>query len=695
MISVRVVSSLLIVFLFVPLCSAGGYQSTISNTVASSGVPRIYGVDISETIYSSVSQYAYKNFIVKLTENGSRWSAMDVQHSSDANRYAREWIASELQSLSNNRIEVEITSAHKSVVGRLPGYLPDGPVLMIGGHYDSVPGAPGANDDATGVAAALELARVMSRYNWPLDIYFCAWNSEEIGLYGSHEAALEFKLRGIDILTYYNVDMLLVDDPTAPADERVLMAHTFDSQRYAELTCAMGNNYGHNVIRPMTDSLFGSGWSHSDHYSFYREGYENVMFAFESGFHLDDAYHTEDDVWDNPVYNYTVAYLAVAAIGASMAHTLARAHNQPVSNDFQDILNPSETREFMFSVGKDTRFNAYLEWYGGTIEAELFSPSGLSLGSFISATGSSASILVLNTSIPLGGLCKLVLRSDSVVDLPYTIEVKYDTDFDRDNIPDSEQFWLDDSAFVNDSDGDTISDALEIIYGTDPSSADTDSDSMPDNWEYENLLDPTIDDSQDDNDADGLTNAREYEFGTNPQNEDTDADSLPDGWEADYGTNPLVPDASLDPDADGLTNLQEFGNMTSPVSSDTDNDQIPDLWEIQNDLDPTLDDSFRDDDFDGLDSYEEYIHGTDPHLSDSDWDHMPDGWEVENGLNPLVDDASEDPDNDGKTNLQEYYQRSDPNIPYSEFIPLVIVSCISIVIVIAIGVIFWKRKAVV
>ncbi|MHA1576160.1 MAG: M20/M25/M40 family metallo-hydrolase, partial [Candidatus Thorarchaeota archaeon] len=592
---------------------------------------RIYGEDISETIHSMVSENRYRNFIVKLTENGSRWTSDGGSTQSEANIDARNWIAKKLEYVSQGRIEVEIMDGVQSVIGRLPGYLPEGPVLMVGGHYDSVPNAPGANDDGTGVAAALELAQVMSQFEWPLDIYFCAWNSEEIGLLGSHGTAIEFKARNIEILTYYNVDMLLVEDPDAPEDERVLMAHSFDSERYAELTKAMSNNFGSNLIFPVSSGAFGGGWTRSDHYSFYREGFESVMFAFESGSHLDSAYHTADDVWDNPNYNYHIAADTVAAIGASMAHTLARAHEKQIKQEFQGRIRSDDTRRLLFSVGKDTRFQLNASWEGGLLEADLLDQNGVNKATFTAGVNDSETISIFNISVQDGGLWTLNLRCQADIGVNYGIQVLHDTDLDRDHIPDSSQFWLNETLFDIDEDGDTLSQGLEIILGTSDTEVDSDGDMIPDLWEYNNGIDPSVANAMDDDDEDGLTNYGEYVHGTLPLNWDSDSDELPDSWEVATGTNPLIDDADLDPDDDGLTNLQEFGNFTNPLSNDTDLDAMPDYWEIANNLNATFNDATEDSDGDTLSNLEEYMYGTNPRSGDSDSDLLPDAWEIQYG----------------------------------------------------------------
>ena len=66
-----------------------------------------------------------------------------------------------------------------------PPGLPDGPRFIIGAHLDTVPGSPGADDNASGIAAMLEVARVISLRASPLPIEFVAFTLEELGMIGS------------------------------------------------------------------------------------------------------------------------------------------------------------------------------------------------------------------------------------------------------------------------------------------------------------------------------------------------------------------------------------------------------------------------------------------------------------------------------------------------------------------------------
>ena len=76
-----------------------------------------------------------------------------------------------------------------NVLADLPGIQQQEPPLLIGAHLDSVAGGPGINDNGSGVAAVLELAKQARRlgYRPQAPIRFAFWAGEEAGLYGSKE----------------------------------------------------------------------------------------------------------------------------------------------------------------------------------------------------------------------------------------------------------------------------------------------------------------------------------------------------------------------------------------------------------------------------------------------------------------------------------------------------------------------------
>lgn len=539
---------------------------------AAAEIERVYGTDYSNQIFNSVSLNSFRNYVIKLTENGSRPSGIPA-NLGENNIAARNWIADELQAGSNGRIEVEILGHYASVVGRLPGYLPvDAPALMVGGHYDSVGAAAGANDDASGVAATLELARVMSKYNWPLDIYFGAWNAEEIGLLGSTEVSQIFLDRDVELLAYYNVDMLFVPDPEAPAGGDVLMVYPIgyyhQGAYWADLTSMMSQNYGHHMIQPTMSSDF-SAWQRSDHWPFVQRGY-TALFAHESGGGYDIAYHTPQDTWDNPLYDYQIATETVKAIGGAMAFTMARAYGEPTRHDLSFTLIPSHERNYTVTISTPTTINVTCRWWGGGTSITLYNSLGGQMAQMVDAASSPwEPTTIMSQPAVSPGIYTLSVFNPSRTSIGYEIEVTYETDIDGNDVLDSQEFWFDQEFFSIDSDFDSIDDGREIILGTSRFSNDSDSDSMSDSWEIQYGLDP-LDES----------------------------------------------DAVLDEDSDGLSNLNEFRNNCSPNKEDTDADSIPDLWEVENNLDPTRDDSAEDPDQDGVSNLVEYLEDTDPHFAE-------------------------------------------------------------------------------
>lgn len=155
----------------------------------------------------------------KLVTFQTRHSLSDTLSSTTGIGAARNWILSEMQRYSREsggRLKAEFDvftqaadgrrittpTVMKNVLGILPGTDPlDDRVFIVSGHYDSRASdvndskifAPGANDDASGTSAVMELARVMSKYKFNSTIIFVAMVAEEQGLYGAVNLAKRAK----------------------------------------------------------------------------------------------------------------------------------------------------------------------------------------------------------------------------------------------------------------------------------------------------------------------------------------------------------------------------------------------------------------------------------------------------------------------------------------------------------------------
>ena len=99
----------------------------------------------------------------------------------------------------------------RNIIAHLEGVTQ--PSVLLGGHYDSVPGSPGANDNASGTAAVLEIARNLSNTPLARQAWFVAFDGEEDGLHGSRafvRAAEPQFLSGLKAML--NFDMVGVND---------------------------------------------------------------------------------------------------------------------------------------------------------------------------------------------------------------------------------------------------------------------------------------------------------------------------------------------------------------------------------------------------------------------------------------------------------------------------------------------------
>lgn len=173
-----------------------------------------------KTMIAAVSAQNIESIVRKLVTFETRHSLSDTVSLSTGIGAARNWIKSEFETYSKasgERLQVEFDSfiqpadgrrivvptQMKNVLAILPGTDPtDDRVFIISGHYDSRVSdvndskifAPGANDDASGTAATMELARVMSKYKFNCTIIFVAMVAEEQGLYGATNLAKRAKV---------------------------------------------------------------------------------------------------------------------------------------------------------------------------------------------------------------------------------------------------------------------------------------------------------------------------------------------------------------------------------------------------------------------------------------------------------------------------------------------------------------------
>ena len=175
-----------------------------------------------DAIVREISPQRIQATIDKLVSFGTSHTMSDTVSDTRGIGAARRWIKAELErcgAAAGGRLDVAFDShLHPvdrrlsrpteivNVVATLPGTQAESRERMyvVSGHYDSrnsdendaTNDAPGANDDASGTAAVIELACVMARYKFDATLVFMAVAAEEQGLYGAADYAEKAKLAG-------------------------------------------------------------------------------------------------------------------------------------------------------------------------------------------------------------------------------------------------------------------------------------------------------------------------------------------------------------------------------------------------------------------------------------------------------------------------------------------------------------------
>ena len=174
-------------------------------------------------------------------------------------------------------ISLVYTEESRNVIADKPGTADDGRVVVLGGHYDTVPAVPGANDNGSGIATLLTIAREIADREYPFTVRFIAFGAEELGLRGSQHYVDQLSDEEIDaIVAMLNFDALGSGPTTATLGTLSLqqMVETYAEEQGIDIR-----------IRYTMD------WGSSDHAPFNEAGISHVFFLGEDFSRI----HTPDD----------------------------------------------------------------------------------------------------------------------------------------------------------------------------------------------------------------------------------------------------------------------------------------------------------------------------------------------------------------------------------------------------------------
>jgi leucyl aminopeptidase len=279
-----------------------------------------YSLDQGETVHQlmdELEETRISDTIVKLSDFHTRYYNTKTGHE------ASQYVYDTWKTIAGDREDISVklyehAGMQPTPIVRIEGDRFPEDVIVIGGHIDSTAGwgggnkrAPGADDNASGVAVMTELLRAMVAKNYfpGRTVEMMAYAAEEVGLRGSKAiardyAAKQVNVKGVLILDMVNykgsdVDIVFIDDFTNPAQNQFLqnLTDTYVKASWGTEAC---------------------GYGCSDHAPWHNQGYP-ASFPFEAYDHeYNPAYHSDRDLIDicggNSNHAMTFAKLGMAYI---------------------------------------------------------------------------------------------------------------------------------------------------------------------------------------------------------------------------------------------------------------------------------------------------------------------------------------------------------------------------------------------
>ncbi|MDV3455985.1 M28 family peptidase [Sphingomonas sp. HF-S4] len=218
-----------------------------------------------------------------------------------------------------------------NAIGYLPGTDPAAGVLLVTAHLDHLGVRPdgqvmyGANDDASGTAAVIELARVLAGKKHRRGILFAAYGSEEAGGFGAHWFADHPPVPLADIVANLEIEMIGQQDPKLPAG--TMMMTGFERSTFGDTLKAHG---GLVTTDPYPEQNF---FQRSDNYALALRG---VVAHTVSGWATVPTYHTPEDTIDK----LDLPFMARAI--QSLVKPLASLANSKAKPEWKPGGRPSE-----------------------------------------------------------------------------------------------------------------------------------------------------------------------------------------------------------------------------------------------------------------------------------------------------------------------------------------------------------------
>ncbi len=281
-------------------------------------------------------------------------------------------------------------NAHNVICKKL-GTIEPNKFIILGAHYDSyntqsdpMVYAPGADDNASGTAAVMEIARVLADIPTRKTIIFVPFGAEEIGLVGSNYYSGVALANGWDIELMLNFDMIGWNPDETP---NVWVKTDPASYAYAELASQLGSS--RTTLLPYINTSAGGG---SDHYYFGQRGY-HFIYAEEGNFDT-PGWHTNADTLSRLNYPYwtdivrmmgmTAYYVSKAPAGVASVQLWDMGDGQSLEVQWQKVLGGDIVKYRVYYGTIPGNYPSYVEVAASDPSTQLL--TGLTEGQMYYAT---------------------------------------------------------------------------------------------------------------------------------------------------------------------------------------------------------------------------------------------------------------------------------------------------------------------
>jgi len=297
---------------------------------------------------------------------GAPYTILSRNKNQPGNDKAADYIKQKLQSYGLTAYDQWWTGSERNVYAVQPGTLYPNKQYIICAHYDDMPSgtlAPGADDNASGTAAVLEAARILSQYVSDYTIIYALWDEEEQGLIGSYDYASQASSNGDSIMGVINLDMISWDsnnNNVADIHTRSVGTSIYLKDKMVEVN----NVYALGLVMDIQNP----GQTYSDHASFWTFNYGAIL-LIEDGSDFNAYYHTTNDRYTHfnlPYYlkmsKASFGTLAtIAVVTGEIPVELASFTGSKTQNDVRlDWITASELNNHGFEIQRSTDGNEFV-----------------------------------------------------------------------------------------------------------------------------------------------------------------------------------------------------------------------------------------------------------------------------------------------------------------------------------------------